>query len=184
MAASMRAETSWSGRPAASQWSATSAGSTPGAAAQRLGEAGVHLRGLARHQPSRDGLHEERVGELGVVAGARPEQATPCEQAQRVVHRLRRESRGGTEHVGRHPALSDPQHPRHPPGHVVEVADAPVEEVGEGAGQRDVVRTRGELGRVQRQALAPRVDASGEVVGAVSQEQPQLLGRLGRGERW
>ena len=145
MAASTRAEISWSGRPAASQWSATSAGSTPGVAVHRLGEAGVHLRGLTRHQPSRDGLHEERMGELDVVAGAGPEQATPREQVQRLVHRLLRKSRGGTEHAGRHPALGDPQHPHHPPRHVVEVADAPVEEVGEGAGQRGVVRTRGEL---------------------------------------
>ena len=47
-----------------------------GRAVHRLGEACVHLRGLPRHQPSRDGLDEEGVGELHVVSRARSEEAT------------------------------------------------------------------------------------------------------------
>ena len=67
------------------------------------------------------------------------------------------------EHGGRHGSLSDPQHPHHSPRHVVEVPDAPVEQVGEGAGQRGVVRAHGELRRVQRQAPTAGVDPPGEV---------------------
>ena len=150
---------------------------------QGLRQSGMDLGTLSGEESAVDRVDEQRVRQLGVARGVAPQQPSPGQSPQSVGRSVGIQAACGMQQVRSDPPLSQTEHPRDAPRATVEVADPPVEQVGELLRQFAVVRGRRQLRGVQREALGARLDAlHGIGVGIGPRQQPELLGRLLQGQ--